>query len=119
MMTAPGLVQPAAAVASLEGAKRRNPPPDSLQAVGWKLGLAYCQFLPSPEAPVVLDLIMVVDVVVEMDDIEAALIEMARDNISKGRITRHLKYQKRILSARWAKCRIHNISGIRVGRRFL
>jgi hypothetical protein len=78
------LLQPAAAVASLEGAKRRNPPPDSLQAVGWKLGLACCQFLPSPEAPVVLVLIMVVEVVVEMDDIEAARIEMARDNIPRG-----------------------------------
>ena len=90
MVTAPGLVQPAAAAASLEGAKIRNPPPDSLQAVGWKLGLAYCQFLPSPEAPVVLVLIMVVDVV-EMDDIEAALIEMARDNIPNDRVARHLE----------------------------
>jgi hypothetical protein len=89
------LVQPAAAVASLEGAKRRNPPPDSLQAVGWKLVLAYDQFLPSPEAPVVLVLIMVVDVVMEMDDIETALIEMARDNIPKRRIARHRKNQKR------------------------
>lgn len=57
----------------------------SLQAVGWKLFLAYCQFLPSPEAPVVLVLIMIV--VVEIDDMidfpdrEAAeaLIELARD----------------------------------------
>jgi hypothetical protein len=63
-----------------EGAKRRNPPPGSLQAVGWKLDLASCQFLPSPEAPVVL--IIVVDVVLERDDIEMALIEMARDNIT-------------------------------------
>ena len=54
--------------------------------MGWKLGLAYCQFLPSPEAPVVLVLIMVVDVV-EMDDIDIqraeAPAEMARDNIPK------------------------------------
>jgi hypothetical protein len=72
-----------------EGAKRINPPPGSLQAVGWKLGLACCQFLPSPEAPVVL--IIVVDVVVERDDIDSkdreavdmGLIEMARDNITR------------------------------------
>ena len=72
------------------GAKRRNPPPGSLQAVGWKLDLASCQFLPSPEAPVVL--IIVVDVVLERDDIDdfgdreaidIALIEMARDNITR------------------------------------
>lgn len=107
-MTAPGLVQPAAAVASLEGAKRRNPPPDSLQAVGWKLGLAYCQFLPSPEAPVVLVLIMIVDVVVEMDDIEAALIEMARDNIPKVRLARHPLEEKRIFRPRATRCSIHN-----------
>jgi len=58
--------------------------------VGWKLGLASCQFLPSPEAPVVL--IIVVDVVLERDDIDdfgdreaidIALIEMARDNITR------------------------------------
>ena len=58
----------------------------------WKLGLALRQFLPSPEAPLVVVLIMVVDVVAEMDDIAdndlddreavAALIEMARDNIT-------------------------------------
>jgi hypothetical protein len=49
------------------------------------------QFLPSPEAPVVLVFIMVVDVVVEMDDIadfgdpEAidGLIELARDNMTE------------------------------------
>jgi len=47
------------------------------------------QFLPSPEAPVVL--IMVVDVVREIDDIDndreaidAALIELARDNITRS-----------------------------------
>jgi hypothetical protein len=50
--------------------------------VGWKLGLAYCQFLPSPEAPVVL-IIVVADVVLEKDNIgDLALIEMARDNIT-------------------------------------
>jgi hypothetical protein len=59
----------------------------------WKLSLALRQFLPSPEAPLVLVLIMAVDVVAEMDDIEDndlgdreaadALIEMARDNITR------------------------------------
>jgi hypothetical protein len=39
---------------------------------------------------------MVVDVVVEMDDIEAMRIAMARDNIPKKRIARHPKNQKRI-----------------------
>lgn len=57
-----------------------------------KLGLALCQFLPSPEAPVVLVLIMVVDVVVEIDEVDfpdrdavdLALIELARDNITRA-----------------------------------
>jgi hypothetical protein len=67
---------------NLGGGERRNPPPGSLQAVGWKLGLAQCQFLPSPETPVVL-IIVVADVVLERDDIgDLALIEMARDNIT-------------------------------------
>ena len=58
--------------------------------MGWKLGLALRQFLPSPEAPVVL--IMIVDVVPEIDDIDngfddrdaadEALIELARDNMT-------------------------------------
>jgi len=43
---------------------------------------------------------MVVDVVVEMDDIEAALIEMARDNIPRERITRLPLKQKRVFRAR-------------------
>ena len=63
--------------------------------MGWKLGLALRQFLPSPEAPVVLVLIMIV-VVVETDDIdsndreavEEALIELARDNITRTRLAR-------------------------------
>jgi hypothetical protein len=57
-----------------------------------KLGLALCQFLPSPEAPVVLVLIMVVDVVAEIDEVDfpdrdavdLALIELARDNITRA-----------------------------------
>ena len=47
--------------------------------MGWKLGLALRQFLPSPEAPVVLVLIMIVDVVMDRDDREA--LELARDNM--------------------------------------
>ena len=56
--------------------------------MGWKLELALCQFLPSPEAPVVLVLVIIVDVVVNPDDIDndreaaAALIGLARDNIT-------------------------------------
>ena len=50
--------------------------------MGSKLGLALRQFLPSPEAPVVLVLIMIVDVVMAKDDIEA-LVELARDNITR------------------------------------
>ena len=50
--------------------------------MGWKLGLALRQFLPSPEAPVVLILIMVVDVVMDRDDMEA-LVELARDSITR------------------------------------
>jgi hypothetical protein len=72
-------------------AKRRNPPPGRFRRWVWKLALAFSQFLPSPEAPVVLIFIMVVDVVVEMDDIadfgdrEAidGLIELARDNMTE------------------------------------
>jgi hypothetical protein len=82
-MTAPDPFQVCRLIASLEGVKRRNPPPGSLQAVGWKLGLALRQFLPSPEAPVVLVLIMVVDVVMDRDDMEA-LVELARDNITRN-----------------------------------
>ena len=57
--------------------------------MGWKLDLASCQFLPSPEAPVVLVLVIIVDVVVDRDDIDndreaaEALIELARDNITR------------------------------------
>jgi len=55
--------------------------------VGWKLGLAYCQFLPSPEAPVVLVLIIVVDIA-RTDDVSIAkaLVDMARDNIQEARV---------------------------------
>ena len=59
--------------------------------MGWKLGLALRQFLPSPEAPVVLILIIVVDV--EIADInrfaiDVARFEMARDELTEGRLTR-------------------------------
>ena len=47
-----------------------------------ELALTFRQFLPSPEAPVVLVLIMVMDVVPVGDDIEA-LIELARENINR------------------------------------
>jgi len=64
--------------ASWRGLKLRNPPPGSLQAVGRKLFLSYCQFLPSPEALVVSVIIMVV--VVEVVDIDLAHFEMARED---------------------------------------
>ena len=114
-MTAPGffLEPPLRSVSG--GAKRKNPPPDSLQAVGWKLCLAYCQFLPSPEAPVVFVLIMVVDVVVEivvddiimndiiMDDIKGR-IELARDNMPGIRIAIERETVNCKLAGNGARC---------------
>src|SRR5262249_33680743 len=74
--------------------EKKKPTARSLQAVGWKLGLTYRQFLPSPDAPVVLVLIMVMEVVAEIDHIDfpsrvgaEAPVKLARDNIPELRIT--------------------------------
>lgn len=87
-MTAPGFWFPIRRlICCTGGVKKKKPTAGSLQAVGWKLGLALRQFLPSPEAPVVfVVLIMVVEVVVETDDIGMtivmALCELAEDSIT-------------------------------------
>jgi hypothetical protein len=52
--------------------------------VGWKLVLRFCQFLPSPEALVVLVIMMVV---VEVMDIDMARFEMAREDCILGEQT--------------------------------
>jgi len=91
-MTAPGFSVNRRCGASLEGVKEETHRRIRFRRWVWKLGLAYCQFLPSPEAPVVLVLIIVVDVVAEIvvDDIIIndikGRIEMARDNIPGIRV---------------------------------
>jgi len=72
----------AACFASLEGVKEETHRQVRFRRWVWKLALALRQFLPSPEAPVVLVLVIIVDVVVERDDM-SALIELARDNITR------------------------------------
>jgi hypothetical protein len=77
--------------------KRKTHLPGSLLAVGSKLFLACCQFLPSPEAHVVDFLVVVVDLVEVMR-------MLARDIIPMKSIARRTALGKCDLRAPGAKC---------------